>query len=100
MYGITNSRKLFSGELTEWFVEVGFIPYQCQMSIYYKYATDWGKFVLSYVDYCVYWYTYEAFRKWFVDTLGKRFHVKFLVYAHWIMSIRISQMKDHSISVD
>ena len=38
--------------------------------------------------------------KWFVDTLGKRFHVNFLGFAHWFMSIRISQMKDHSISVD
>ena len=28
------------------------------------------------------------------------FHVNFLVYAHWVMSIRISQMKDHSVSVD
>ena len=36
----------------------------------------------------------------FVDTLGKRFHVNFLGYAHWFMSIRISQMMDHSISVD
>ena len=35
-----------------------------------------------------------------MDTLGKRFHVNFLGYAHWFMSIRISQMKDHSISVD
>ena len=35
-----------------------------------------------------------------MDTLGKRFHVKFLGYAHWFMSIRISQIKDHSISVD
>ena len=35
-----------------------------------------------------------------MDTLEKRFHVKFLGYAHWFMSIRISQMKDHSISVD
>ena len=35
-----------------------------------------------------------------MDTLGKRFHVKFLVYAHWLMSINISQMKYHSISVD
>ena len=36
----------------------------------------------------------------FFDTLGKRFHVNFLGYAHWFMSIRISQLKDHSISVD
>ena len=26
--------------------------------------------------------------------------MNFLVYSHWFMSIRISQMKDHSISVD
>ena len=35
-----------------------------------------------------------------MDTLGKIFHVKFLGYAHWFMSIIISQMKDHSIYVD
>ena len=71
------------------------------MSIYYKYAPDGSKiFVLSYVDDCVYCYTNEDIGKWFVDTLGKIFHVKFLVFAHWFMSIRISQLKDHSISVD
>ena len=26
--------------------------------------------------------------------------MNFLAYAHWFMSIRISQMKDHSISVE
>ena len=31
--------------------------------------------------------------------LGKIFHVNFLGYAHWFMSIKISQLKDHSISV-
>ena len=56
--------------------------------------------VLSYVDDCVYWYTNEDIGKWFVHTLGKRFHVNFLGFAHWLMSIRISQLKDHSISVD
>ena len=35
-----------------------------------------------------------------MDTLGKIFHVNFLVYAYWFMSIRISHTKDHSISVD
>ena len=35
-----------------------------------------------------------------MDTLGKIFHVKFLGYAHWFISIRISQMKDNSIYVD
>ena len=71
------------------------------MSIYYKYASDGSKIVvLSYVDDCVNWYTNEDLGKWFVDTLGKRFHVNFLVYAHWFMSIRISQLEDHSIYVD
>ena len=35
-----------------------------------------------------------------MDTLGKIFHVNFLEYAHWFMSIRIYQIKDHPISVD
>ena len=71
------------------------------MSIYYKYAPDGSKIVvLSYVDDCFYWYTSEALGKWFVDTLVNRFHLNFLVYAHWFVSIRITQMKDHSISVD
>ena len=33
-------------------------------------------------------------------TLGKRFHVNFLGFAHWFMSIIISQLEDQSISVD
>ena len=71
------------------------------MSIYYKYAPDGSKIVvLSYVDDCVYWYTNEDLGKGFVDTLGKIFHVNFLGFSHWFMSIRISQMKDHSIYVD
>ena len=71
------------------------------MSIYYKYEPDGSKIVvLSYVDDCVHWYTNEDLGKWFVDTLGNRSHVNFLGYAHWFMSIRISQLKDHSISVD
>ena len=101
MYGMTNSEKLFSYELTEWLLEAGFIQYQFQISIYYKYAPDGSKIVvLSYVDDCVYWYTNEDLGKWFVGTLGKIFHLSFLGYAHWFMSIRISQMKYHSISVD
>ena len=101
MYGMTNSGKLFADELIEWLLEAGFIQSQCQMSIYYKYAPDGSKIVvLSYVDDCVYWYRNEYIGKWFVDTLGKRFHVNFLGYSHWFMSIIISQMKDHSIYVD
>ena len=56
--------------------------------------------MLFYVYDCEYWYTYEELGKFFVDTLGKRFHVKFLEYAHCFMSIRMSQLKDHYISVD
>ena len=40
MYGMTNSGKLFSDELTEWLLDEGFIQYQYHMSIYYKYAPD------------------------------------------------------------
>ena len=71
------------------------------MYVYYKYAPYGSKLVvLSYVDECVDWYTSEDPGKWFVDKLGKRFHVNFLGYAHWFMSIRISQLKYHYISVD
>ena len=35
-----------------------------------------------------------------MDTFGKIFHVNFLGYEHWFISIRISQLKEHSISVD
>ena len=71
------------------------------MSIYYKYAPDGSKIVvLYYVDDCFYWYTNEDLGKWFVDTLGERFHVNFIGFAHWCMSIRISQLRNHSISVD
>ena len=34
-----------------------------------------------------------------MDTIGKIFHVKFLGYTHWFMSIIIYYMKDHCISV-
>ena len=85
MYGMTNSGKLFADYLTEWLLEAGFIQSQCQMSMYYKYAPYGSNFfVLSYVDDCVYWYTNEYIGKWFVDTLGKRFHVNFLGFAHWL----------------
>ena len=71
------------------------------MSIFFKYAPDGSKIVvLSYVYDCVYWYINEDIGKWFFDTLRKRLHVNFMGYAHWFMSIRISQLKDHSISVD
>ena len=56
--------------------------------------------ILMVLDECIYWYTYEELGKWFLVKLGNRFHVNFLVYSHFLMSIRISQMKDYSISVD
>ena len=98
---MTNSGKMFADELTEWLIEEGFMQSQCRMSIYSKYAPDGSKIVaLSYVDDCVYWYTKGDIGKWFVNTLGKRFHVKFLGFSHWFMSIIIFQLKDHSIFVD
>ena len=101
MYDMTKSGKLFADELTEWLIEAGFIKSKCHIYIYYKYAPyGYTIVVLSYVDDCVYWYTNEDLEKWFVDTLGKRFHVNFFGYAHWFISIRISQLKDHSISMD
>ena len=56
--------------------------------------------MISYVYDCFYWYKYEALGKWFVDAPGKRFHVRFLGCENWFMSIRISKIKDHFISVD
>ena len=101
MYAMTKSVKLFDDELTEWLIEEGFMPLQFQISIYYRYAPDGSNIiVLSYVGDFFYWYTNEDIVKWFVDTLVKRFHVNFLGFTHWFMSIRISQLKDHSISVD
>ena len=101
MYAMTNFGKLFADELPEWLLESGFILPQCQMSNYYKYAPYGSKIVvLSYVDHCVYWYTNENLGEWFVDTMGKRFHVNLLGYAHWFMSITISQLEDHYISMD
>ena len=101
MYGMTNYCRLYADDLTERLLEAGFIKSQCQMSIHYKYVGYGSKIVvLSYVDDCVYWYTYEALGQWFVDTLGKRFYVNFLEYAHRFISIRIYQIQYHSISVD
>ena len=101
MYGMTNSGKLFADELIQWLFEAGLSQSQCQMSFDYKYAPDGTKIVvLSYVDDCLYWYTSEALGKKIVDALGKRFHVNLLGYSHWFMSIIMSQMKDHYISVD
>ena len=101
MYGMTNYGKLFADELTECLLEARFIQSNFQMSIYYKYAPDGSNIVvLYYVDDCFYWYTNEDIGKQFFDTFGKIFHVKFLGYAHWFMSIRISQWNDHYISVD
>ena len=81
MCGVNNSGKLFANELIDWLLEAGFIQYQCQMSIYYKYAPYGTKIVvLYYVGDCVYCYTSEALGKWFVDNLVNRFHVNFLGY--------------------
>ena len=81
--------------------EAGLNHPQGQMSIYYKYATYGSNLVvLSYVDGFLYWYTYEELGKRFMDILGNIFHVKLIEFAHWFMSIIISQPKDHYISVE
>ena len=95
MYGINNPVKIFGDELINCLIDVvGFNYPKYQMSIYYKYSLDGSKLVLLYyIGDCVYLYTYEELGKWFVDTLGKIFHVKLLEYAHWFLSIRISKIK-------
>ena len=93
--------NLFHDELINWMIDKsGFYQPKYQMYVYYKYAPYGSKlFMLYYVDDCVYWYTYEEIGNWFVDTLGKILHVNFLGYANWFISIRISQLKYHYISV-
>ena len=100
MYGMTTSGNLFDDELTEWILKAGFIQSQCQMSIYYKYALDVGNLLFYLTLMTVYIDKSEPLGKWFIDTLGKIFHVNFLECSHWFMSIRIFQMKNHYISVD
>ena len=69
--------------------------------MYNKYAPYGFKLVvLSYVDECVYFYTYEELVKSSMDPLRKRFHLNLLGYAHWFMPISISQIRYHYISVD
>ena len=46
MYRMTKYRKLFSDELKEYLLEASFIPSQCQMYIYYKYAPYGSKIVV------------------------------------------------------
>ena len=71
MYGMTSSGKLFANQLTEGLLKAGFIKSKCHMSIYYKYAPDGSRIVVSsFLDECVYWYTNEASGKWFLDNLG------------------------------
>ena len=58
---MTNYVKLLADELTEWFIDAGFIKYQCHMYIYYKYAPYGTNIVvLSCVAECIYWYTSEV----------------------------------------
>ena len=100
MYGMTTSGKLFADELEDWLLESGFLQYQCQISIHYKYAPTGTKNIpLSYVNDCVYRYSSDGPGKWFLDALRNIFHATLLGYEHWFISIRTSQMKDHFISV-
>ena len=80
MYGMNNSGRLFSDELTNCFIdESWFKQLQCQISIYYNYAPYGSKLVvLSYVDDCI----FVELGNIFVDTLQKICHVKFPGYTH------------------
>ena len=91
MYGMTHFGKIFSDKLTNWLVDESiFKQSHFQMFVYYKYESYGSKlFVLSYLYDFLYWYTSEELRKWCVDKIGKRLHVKLLGYAHWFMSIGI-----------
>ena len=102
MCDMNNSGKISSDEHNNFLIDkLGYNQSKYRIYVYYKYAPDGSKLVLlSYVDECIYWYKYEELGNWFVDTLGKIFHVNFLGYAHWFLSISISQLKDHSISMD
>ena len=70
------------------------------MYIYYKYAPNGKMLLYLKLMNFLYWYTSEALGKWYVYTIVKIYHVNFLTFAHWFMSIRISQINYHSISVD
>ena len=65
MYGMTNSEKKIADEITNSLIdEAVFNQSKCQMSIYYKYVPNGSRsFVLSYVDDCVYCYSYEEVGK-------------------------------------
>ena len=98
---MTSSKKLFPDEPTNCLIyEVGLKYFKYQIPVYYKYISDGYKLVVLYYVYqCAYWYASEELGHCFVDTLGNILHVNFLGYAHWVMYIRISQIKDQSISV-
>ena len=58
------------------------------MSICHKYALDGSKLVvLSYVEYCIIWYTSEELGNWLVYTLRNIFHVNFLGYENWFFPL-------------
>ena len=60
------------------------------MSTYYKYETYGYKLVvLSYVEDCIYWYTYEELGNWFVGKLVNIFYLNFTRYSHWFKNIII-----------
>ena len=88
---MTNSGNIFADETTDGLIyKAGFKQSHCQISIYYKYEPYGSKLVvLSYVDDCVYLYTSEELGKWFIDRLGKIFHMNILGYAHWFLSFSI-----------
>ena len=99
---MTNDGNLFVDKITNWIIyEAGFKHSKCQIYTYYKYTKYRSRLVvLSYFNDFIYWYKSEELGQLFVDTLGKRFHVNFLGYAHCFISVSISQFKEYCISAD
>ena len=74
--------------MIELFLEACFIQSQFQISIYYKYAIDGTKIVvLSYVDYCVYWYTYES-----LGNFLRKIYEIYSILTSWDMHIGSCQL--------
>ena len=92
MYGMTNSGKLSADNLIEWLLEAGLfnINVRC-LSIISMHEMDQKCSIILCWWLCLLVYKLISW-KWSVVTLGQILHVNFVVYAHWFMSIIISQM--------
>ena len=76
---MVNAGKLFADKLTEWLLEKGFVQFQCQLFIYYKYL-PYRKQML----FCIMLMNVsivilmKLLEKWSGSTIGNRLRVNFL----------------------